>query len=280
MPKRPDLKETALRLVANAASAPQEHALRQLAADQGFLYLPVDLLRPNPDQPRQHFDASSLEDLSASIREKGVLQPILARKDPEREGFILIAGERRWRAAIAAGLAEIPALIRQQEDTLEIALIENVQRENLGPLEEAEALLKLKRTKGFTDQELAKIIGKSRTSITEILSLNQLPEAIKNQCRTSDICSKSQLLQLVRADSPEKIDSLWKIINGGHPITVRDLKTHVVGSNASRKGKSAHYRFLHKPKGRPYQVLVTFAKAEVSREELRMALKETLDQLP
>jgi ParB family transcriptional regulator, chromosome partitioning protein len=279
MPKRPNLKETGLRLVASARDAPQEHALRRLAADQGFLYLPVDLLRPNPDQPRQHFDALSLEDLSASIREKGVLQPVLARKDPQGEGFILIAGERRWRAAITAGLAEIPALIRKEQDALEVALIENLQRENLNPLEEAEGLLKLKLAKGFTDQELAKIIGKSRTSVTEILSLNQLPEPIKDQCRTSDIWSKSQLLQLVRADSPEKIDTLWNVLNGGQPTTVRDLRRHMAGPTTGRKGKPAHYRFLHKPKGRSYQVLVTFAKADVSREELRTALKETLAHL-
>jgi ParB family transcriptional regulator, chromosome partitioning protein len=280
MPKRPNLKETGLRLVANARNAPQEHALHQLAADQGFLYIPVDLLRPNPDQPRQHFNNSALEDLSASIKEKGVLQPVLARKDSEGEGFILIAGERRWRAAKAAGLAEIPALIRKDEDTLEVALIENVQRENLNPLEEAEALLKLKLTKGFTDQELAKIIGKSRPSVTEILSLNQLPEPIKGQCRTSDTWSKSQLLQLVRANSPEKIDSLWKVLKGGAATTVRDLRRHMAKSTSSRKGKPIHYRFLHKPKGRSYQVLVTFTKAEVSREELRAALREALAHLP
>ncbi len=280
MPKRPNLKETGLNPVANAHNAPQEHALRQLAADQGLLYLPVELLRPNPDQPRQHFDHSSLEDLSASIKEKGVLQPVLARKDPQSESFILIAGERRWRAAKAAGLAEIPALIRKEEDSLEVALIENLQRENLNPLEEAEALLKLKHTKGFTDQELAKIIGKSRTSITEILSLNQLPEPIKDRCRTSDTWSKSQLLHLVRADSPEKLDTLWKVLNGGQATTVRDLRRHMARSTTSRKGGPIRYRFLHKPKGRSYQVLVTFTKAEVSHEELRTALKDALAHLP
>jgi ParB family transcriptional regulator, chromosome partitioning protein len=280
MPKRPDLKETGLRLVANASPAPQEHALRQLAVDQGFLYLPVDLLRPNPDQPRRHFDHSSLEDLSASIKEKGVLQPVLARKDPQGEGFILIAGERRWRAAKAAELAEIPALIRKEEDSLEVALIENLQRENLNPLEEAEALLKLKATKGFTDQELAKIIGKSRTSVTEILSLSQLPDPIKDQCRTSDIWSKSQLLQLVRADSPEQPDTLWKALSSGQAATVRDLRRHTARLTTSRRGRPIRYRFLHKPKGRSYQVLVTFTKAEVSREELRTALKDALAHLP
>ncbi len=278
---RPNLKETSLRFVADANNAPQKHPLRQFIADQGFLFLPMDLLRPNPDQPRQHFDNSALEDLSASIKEKGVLQPVLARKDPEGGGFILIAGERRWRAAKAAGLAEIPTLIRKDDDdALELALIENVQRENLNPLEEAEALLKLKSTKGFTDQELAQIIGKSRTGVTEILSLNQLPEPIKTECRTSDTWSKSQLLQLVRADSPEKIDTLWQVLKSGRATTVRDLRRHMAMSTTSRKSRPTHRRFLHKPKGRSYQVLVTFAKAQVAREELHAALKDALAHLP
>ena len=280
MPKRPNLKEKSLRLVANSNNAPQKHPLSQFIADQAFLFLPVDLLRPNPDQPRKHFDNSALEDLSASIKEKGVLQPVLVRKDPEGEGFILIAGERRWRAAKAAGLAEIPTFISKDDDALEVALIENVQRENLNPLEVAEALLKLKSTKGFMDQELAKIIGKSRASVTEILSLNQLPEPIKTECRTSDTWSKSQLLQLVRADSPEKINILWQVLKSGRATTVRDLRRHMARSTTSRKSRPTHCRFLHKPKGRSYQVLVTFAKAQVAREELHAALKDALAHLP
>ena len=102
---------------------------------------------------------------------------MLARKDPVRDGYILIAGERRLRAATAAGLTEIPALIRSEADALEVALIENLQRENLSALEEAEALLKLKNARQFTDEALAKIIGKSRQSVNDSLILNELPEA-------------------------------------------------------------------------------------------------------
>jgi len=103
----------------------------------------------------------------------------------------LIAGERRWRAAMAAGLSELPALIRSEADSMEVALIENLQRENLSAIEEAEGLLKLKQARQFTDQALAKIIGKSRQSVNDSLILNELPESIKAECPTSGIWSKA-----------------------------------------------------------------------------------------
>jgi ParB family chromosome partitioning protein len=139
------------------------------------------------------------------VKEKVVLQPILARKDPNRDGYILIGGERRWRAATAAGLTEIPALIRNESDHLEIALIENLQRENLNAVEEAEALLRLKHARRYTDEQLAKIIGNSRQAVNESLTLNELPAEIKSECRTSGTWSKSQLLQVLRAGSDEEM---------------------------------------------------------------------------
>ena len=212
MPKRPNLKDIGLHIVQGGESQRADHPMRHLAANEGFLYLPINLLRPNPDQPRQHFDDSLLEDLTASIIEKGILQPVLARKDPVRDGYILIAGERRLRAATAAGLTEIPALIRSEADALEVALIENLQRENLSALEEAEALLKLKNARQFTDEALAKIIGKSRQSVNDSLILNELPEQIRAKCRTSGMWSKSQLLQVLRAGTHEEIVAAWEAL--------------------------------------------------------------------
>jgi ParB family transcriptional regulator, chromosome partitioning protein len=211
MPKRPNLKAIGLHIVQGAESQRTDHPARRLSANEGFLYLPIDLVRPNPDQPRKHFDDQMHEDLTASVKEKGILQPVLARKAPAGEGYILIAGERRWRAAIAAGLAQIPALIRSEADALEVALIENLQRQNLSALEEAEALLKLKNARQFTDDALAKIIGKSRQSVNDSLILNELPEQIKAKCRTSGTWSKSQLLQVLRAGTPEEIVAAWKL---------------------------------------------------------------------
>lgn len=140
MPKR-DLKATAFDILTREASSRPDHPVRHFAKAVGFMRLPVDLINANPDQPRKHFDPDALRDLTASVKEKGVLQPVLVRPDPDGKHFILIAGERRWRAAKAANVPEIPALIRTEKDSLEVAIIENLQREDLHPLEEAEALL-------------------------------------------------------------------------------------------------------------------------------------------
>ena len=278
MPKRPNLKDIGLHIVQGGESQRADHPMRHLAANEGFLYLPINLLRPNPDQPRQHFDDSLLEDLTASIIEKGILQPVLARKDPVRDGYILIAGERRLRAATAAGLTEIPALIRSEADALEVALIENLQRENLSALEEAEALLKLKNARQFTDEALAKIIGKSRQSVNDSLILNELPEQIRAKCRTSGMWSKSQLLQVLRAGTHEEIVAAWEALESGKVRTVRDLRKHT--SAQQKKGRPHNYRFLHKPAGGLFHVLVTFSKTKASRDEVSEALKDALKHLP
>ncbi len=276
MPKRPDLKAIGLDAMKDVDALRGDHPVRHLAANEGFLFLPIQSIRPNPDQPRQHFDDKSLEDLTASVREKGVLQPVLARKDPKGEGYILIAGERRWRAATAVGLTDIPALIRNESDALEVALIENLQRENLNAIEKAEALFKLKTARHFTDEALAKIIGKSRSVVTESLTLMSLPENIKAECRTSDIGSKSQLLQVLRAGSEEEVQATWKALQNGQVRTVRDLRKRA----NSVMGRPKNYRFHHHPKGRSFQVLVTFAKARATRAEVSEALKDALKNLP
>ena len=278
MSKRPNIREIGLKVV-RAGERHADHPVHHLSANEGFLFLPIALVRPNPDQPRQHFDDASLDDLTASVKEKGVLQPVLARKDPKSEGYILIAGERRWRAATAAGLTEIPALIRNETDHLEVALIENVQRENLNAFEEAEALLKLKRAREYTDEQLAKIIGKSRSSVTESLMLNGLPEAIKAECRTCDIGTKKQLLQVLRAGGEEEMLTLWQSFKAGELRTVRDLRRH--NSKATNgRGRPKNYRFQHKHKGRHYQVVVTFSKSRATREEVSNALKDALKHIP
>ncbi len=278
MVKKLNFKEIGLHAVSRRGPPGAPHPISQLAANEGFLYIPLHMVQSDPDQPRKYFDDASLGDLTASIREKGVLQPILVRKEPAGEGFVIIAGERRWRAAKAVGLKEIPALMRDAQDALEVALIENVQRENLKPLEEAEALMRLKQARGFTDQALAKIIGKSRTSVTELLTLNQLPNSIKDQCRTSDLWTRSQLLQLVRVGSPKEIEDVWAKVKDGSGATVRDLRRST--ASAGRKRAGGRYRFLHKPKGRTFQVLVTFSKAKATRSEVGAALKDALKHLP
>jgi len=145
----------------------------------GLEDLPISLIRPNPQQPREHFDEESLAALAESIREVGVLQPVLVRA--AGDGYELIAGERRWRAARRVGLQTIPAIVRVADDAamLQQAIVENVQREQLNPLEEAAAYQQLIEDFSFTHDEVATRVGKSRATITNTLRLLQLPPTIQ-----------------------------------------------------------------------------------------------------
>jgi ParB family chromosome partitioning protein len=251
----------------------RQHPLDTFVADRDrILDLPIDAVSPNPDQPRKHFDQAALDELTASVREKGILQPVIARKDPDGDGYILIAGERRWRAAKAAGVPKLRALIRDGADADEISLIENVQRENLNAIEEAEAYLRLKETRGYTDELLAKVVGKARSTVTETLSLNNLPDDIKTECRTSDNVSKSQLLQVIRAGSHEKVEATWQAFRSGEAPTVRALRKQTKPA----KGRPKNYTFAYKPESGSFRLAVTFSKARVTSDEIKNALKEAL----
>lgn len=272
--KRPNLAGLGMRVVEGALARKADHPVRHIVADEGLLHLPVTALQPNPDQPRKHFDEESLRDLTTSVKEKGILQPVIARRDPDGEGYILIAGERRWRAATAAGLSTIPALIRTDEDALEVAIIENLQRENLNALEEAEAFARLKEVRRFTDAQLAQVVGKSRSSVTEALSLNKLPEMVKAECRALDIGSKIQLLTILRAGGEEKIQAAWNAVKSGQATTTRQLKAHT-----KPKGRPTQYRFSYSPKGGSFTVNVTFSKREATKGEVKRALTAAAESL-
>ena len=149
----------------------------------GLADLPISSIRPNPQQPREHFDEEALAALAESIREVGVLQPVLVREADE--GYELIAGERRWRAARRVGLQTLPAIVRVADDAsmLQQAIIENVQREQLNPLEEAAAYQQLIEDFAFTHDEVATRVGKSRATITNTLRLLQLPPTIQRHLK-------------------------------------------------------------------------------------------------
>jgi ParB family chromosome partitioning protein len=143
--------------------------------------IPIELIRRNPDQPRRSFAEGDLDSLAASIREKGVLQPILIRPAPNGDGFQIVAGERRWRASQRAGLTAIPAVIRELDDrqVLEIAIIENVQRADLNPIEEALGYRALIERFGRTHEGLGEIVGKSRSHVANTLRLLSLPDGVR-----------------------------------------------------------------------------------------------------
>jgi len=149
--------------------------------EAGVMLLPVDDIRPNPRQPRSHFAPEALEELAASIREHGVIQPLVVTEAPDGQGYLLIAGERRLQAAKLAGLTRVPALVREatEQQLLELALIENIQRADLNPLETAEAYRQLHEDFGLSHEEIAQRVGKSRVAVSNTLRLLRLPEKVQ-----------------------------------------------------------------------------------------------------
>jgi ParB family chromosome partitioning protein len=187
----------------------------------------VDLvkLRPNPDQPRRDFKEASLRELADSIDQHGLIQPIAVTRDPDNpERFIIVAGERRFRAFQILGRDAIPAIITTGAPD-EIALIENIQRENLHPLDEANALANLMERHGYTHEEVSRIVGKARNTVTELLGLITLPQNIQDECRTSDIASKSMLIEISRLPTSDEQLAFWEQVRQGG-MTVRQVRAH------------------------------------------------------
>jgi len=193
--------------------------------------VPVEQLHPSPFQPRQDWDAEALQSLSDSIRKKGVLQPILVRRDPVDNGmFEIIAGERRWRAAQMAQLHEVPVIIKELSDvdSLEIAIIENIQREDLSPIEEAEGYRRLSDEFEYTQETLAKQLGKSRSHVTNCMRLLNLPLSIQKMIRVGDL-SAGAARTLITADNPEKLAK--KIVEEGLSVRAAEKLVQKKPSN-------------------------------------------------
>jgi ParB family transcriptional regulator, chromosome partitioning protein len=182
-------------------------------------------LRPNPDQPRTDFDPVSLQELAESIKQHGIIQPIAVTKDlhypDDPTKFLIVAGERRYRAFQLLGRVTIPAVITSG-DPAEIALIENIQRENLHPLDEARGLANLMQKHGYTQEEVSRVVAKSRPTVNELLRLTTLPLTIQQECRTFDI-PKSTLVAIARAGTEKKQIAFWgRIKQTG--MTVREAR--------------------------------------------------------
>src|SRR4030095_14885943 len=203
-----------------------QHYVEALAASAGEpvgRMVAIDLLDPNPNQPRQVM--GDLSELMASVQEKGIIEPIVVRQRLGR--YQIIAGERRYHAAVQVGLREVPVVIREVDDieVRELARVENLQRKDLTAFEEAEALQQLIQKCGHTHEEMARKLGKSRTAITESLSLAAMPAEGRNFLRLADITSKSTLLQIVRQSDAKKMVALVeKLADQGN--TTRQTARH------------------------------------------------------
>ena len=189
-----------------------------------------------------------------------------------------MAGERRYQAAVQVGLRELPVVIREVDDTemLELALIENLQRKDLTPFEEAEALHGLAERCGYTHEDLARRLGKSRTSITESLALNGMPEEVRNLCRLADISSKSLLLQVVRQDTPQKMTALIEKIASQGGATRQQLRE---ATAKPKPGRPKHYVFAYRPPTKAFNLKLSFTKSRVNRDEVIDALEAIIRDL-
>ena len=193
--------------------------------------VPIEQVVANPDQPRRRFDSDLLDDLAASIKEKGVIQPLIVRR--KGDGYEIVAGERRWRASQKAGLHQIPVIVRDLNDTevLEVAIIENIQRADLNPVEEAAGYIQLMQKFGHTQEKLAEALGKSRSHIANTMRLMQLPEIVQNFV-TEGKLSAGHARSLITAKDPVALAK--KVISGD--LSVRDTEKLV--RKASETGTS------------------------------------------
>ncbi len=235
----------------------------------------IDRIEPNPHQPRKQF--GDLTDMVASIKEKGILEPILVRSHSGR--YQIIAGERRYQAAKLAGLRTVPCIEVDVDSRgmLEISLIENLQRKDLHPFEEAEAIRRLCDQFRYTHEEIARKLGKSRTVITEALSLCRIPEDVRERCRQADIVSKSMLLQVVRQDTVEKMHRLVEKISR-EGITREEARKFSRDASAAGRGPR-RFTYWFKPEDDSFQFTLSFAKSRVERLELIEALQRILERL-
>jgi ParB family chromosome partitioning protein len=253
------------------------HYVETLAASAGApvgRMVPIDQIDPNPDQPRQAM--GDLSELIASIAEKGIIEPIILRQRGSR--YQIIAGERRYQAAIQAGLLELPGVIRDVDDTemLEIALVENIQRKDLTPFEESEALHSLAHRCGYTHEDLARRLGKSRTSVTESLALHNMPAEVRKVCRLADINNKSLLLQIARQGDQQKMLALIEKIANQGGATREQLRKE---TQKPKAGRPKAYTFNFKPPSKAFNLRLSFNKKSASKEEIIDALEAILSDL-
>jgi ParB family chromosome partitioning protein len=200
----------------------------------GLRQIPVEAIKPNPQQPRTRFDADELDELAQSIREHGILQPVLVSQQADGS-FQLITGERRWRAAQLAGLPSLPALVKEATPraSLELALVENIQRRDLNPLEEAQAFRQLLDEHGLTQEQLAQRIGKSRVSVTNTLRLLQVPEAVREALANGSITEGHARAILGASGERQRLDVLERVLAEG--LSVRETEALARELNSPRE---------------------------------------------
>jgi ParB family transcriptional regulator, chromosome partitioning protein len=240
----------------------------------------IEQLDPNPEQPR--VEIGDLTELTISVKEKGVLEPLLVKPSTQKGRWMIIAGERRWRAARAAGLRDVPCIEMDVDEAAvaEIALIENMQRKDLTPWEEADGLAALCHRYGYTHEEVSKKVGKSRSTVTEAITLAAIPEEIREECRRADINVKSLLLQVIRQPDIQTMQEMIKVL--ANKDFTRDEARALIRERKYREGSveaSKPFTFKYHLKRSNVKVEVKFQKSEVDKTEIVEALKSVLTEL-
>ena len=234
--KGKDMKRNALGRGLGALLPDSKQPSGQPAIDS-ISNIPVSEIRQSRFQPRTVFNEDSLKELADSIKERGVIQPIIVAK--KANGYELVAGERRWRAVKSLGIEEIPAIVKviRDSDALELALIENIQRENLNPMEEAQAYDRLMKERAFTQEALSKAVGKNRSSIANSLRLLRLPSKIKDDLSDGRLTMGHARALLALESDAERLALRDQIVETG--MNVREVEQHASASKKAPKGKIA-----------------------------------------
>src|SRR5271170_55230 len=256
------------------------HYVEQITSFSGAAIgrmVPVDKIRPNPDQPRKFL--GDLRELTESIKEKGVLEPLLVRFLPRDDCYYIISGERRYHASRAAGLLEVPCIekIADDSETLELALIENLQRKDLTPFEEADGLQRLAEHFDYTHDDIAKKIGRARSSVTETLSLRLIPDSIRKACLEKGIISKSLLLQVARQPNERKMHEMTQRISQGG--LTRDEARRARKDETESAPRPQPFVFNYQAEDGAFRLRLEFRKSHVSQEELAAVLRAVLRQI-
>ncbi|MEM7597777.1 MAG: ParB/RepB/Spo0J family partition protein [Pseudomonadota bacterium] len=226
-------------LSALMADVQEDSAQTEAPPKQPDRMIPIEKIFPNPDQPRRQFDKDALADLAASIAEKGVIQPLILRENPKGDGtYEIVAGERRWRASQQAKLHQVPAIIREFDDTevLEVAIIENIQRADLNPMEEALAFSQLMEKFGHTQDVLSKSLGKSRSHIANSVRLLTLPSEVQGYVQDGKL-SAGHARALITSEDPLALAKV-AIKKGLSVRDVEKLAKTFSGETVSKKAKS------------------------------------------
>jgi len=259
------------------------------------LMIPTSAIETNREQPRSQL--GDIGDLAESIRARGVLEPLLVRRNPNGRGYQLVAGERRFQAALVAGLTEVPCIevTATDQEAIELALVENLQRKDLTPFEEAEGYRALVDKYGYTHEQVARAVGRSRTSVTEALTLLEIPPAIRDLCRHADITAKSVLLLIARAGSIAEMERLIQEIVEGNldregaraalraPAEQPSTTDNQADAQEQREPPAGRFRpitirFRPRPDA-PVQLSLSVRRPDVSRDLIIETLEDLLARL-